>query len=226
VAQGNIKLENMTLNAGLKNYNWNIDLVKNKNINLKAKGDFKVHNINANLKIRRLKLSKIFDNPVFPITSGSIDFKYAKDKFVSDADMVFYEKSFGKFDGHINYNFDIDYKENKSNFKLITHNARYNFEPFSVMLNAQGTADSLASTDCSINNKIKIDAFIKMKPKLEGGIKIMAQELKFKDILKYFTDYETLENFGGKLSFVLDYQGFKSKNLLGVVKAKELRIGI
>ncbi len=221
----NIALRHLNAKGTIKGRDWEIELNQNKNLMFLANGNFKKKNLDAKLKLKHLKLSKIFNKIVFPITSGELTFKIDKGKMNSKADIIFYDQNFGKFDGEIRYKFFVDKNKDKSMLSLQTKRARYNFEPFDIIVNAIGSADSLKTTNFRINDKIFINAFVKWKPKFDMGIKMVGSNINTDDILKYFTDYETLKNYKGKINFALNYNSWENKNIEGIVTAQSLGIG-
>ncbi len=219
-----INLNNLEAEAKLLNSKWSFDLNAKENILLKAKGNFKDKNLSANLKLKHLKLSKIFNNIVFPITSGTIEVKKTKNKLTSNADIIFYDQNFGKFDGEIRYDFLIDYLRNVSSLNMNTLRARYNFEPFYITMLGKGSADSLNIYDLKINDKVTMKGFVKWKPKFDVGFRMIGNNLYPSDILRYLTDYETTKKYNGKFNFALNYSGLTNKNIEGVIDVKSFGI--
>ncbi len=222
VSKGNIRIKNLSAVGKIVKNNWQLDILKNKNINLIAKGNFKSKNLDAKLKLKHLRLSEIFDKIVFPITSGDITFRLDKGKLLSDADIIFYDQDFGKFDGEIIYDFSLDKKKNRSQLNFKTKNARYNFEPFSVLISANGTADSIGTQKFVINDKVNVDANLKFKPEPDFNIKVEGNNIYTTDILRYFSDYETMNYYKGSINFLLSYSSLKNRNIEGVLTASSL----
>jgi len=218
-----IYLENFNLEAAVKNDDFSLSLRRPKgDFSMNAEGNIKSKNLKADFKFRRFDLSQIRSS--MPFVSGNISVSANPDTISEESVLRIFDKNLIKFDGLFKSGVVLDLKNKHSLVFLNSDNAKYNYEPFSVKLKAEGTLDSIRTTEFSLNDKIGFEMTARLKPKFTFGVSAKTKNLKIGDYMKYFTDYYTAEKFRGLLDFDFSYHSENEGNILGKIKVSKLKM--
>ena len=217
-----VVLENYRLDAKLKSADLTISLENpKKDLSLFAVGNIKSKNLKANIKFRRFDLKQIHTS--LPMISGNVSLEANPEKIVEKSTLRIFDKNLIKFDGLFESGLVLNLKKNRSELFLVSENAKFNYEPFSIKLKATGTLDSLKTVVFSLNDKINFDLWVKRKPSFDFGAQLRAENLKINGYMKYFSDYYTADNFRGLLSANISYNSKNKRKISGKIKAEKFK---
>ena len=220
----NFKLEDMSCEVNLVNdsVNAKIRSIDNELI-VNVYGDITEKEAQFNLLLRRFSLNKVFDEVALPMVSGSFLVDANTKEIGMKSTFRVFDRNFGKLDGKFKTELGIDLINDTSEFQISTTNAKYNYNPFELKLNATGTKTGLQTTEFTINEEIYSTAWFALKPDFEYGVGIQAKNIRIKEYLKYFMHHYTANEFGGKATIDVDYDSHKG--LAGNLKSDKFRFG-
>jgi len=210
------KISDLNLSAELSGKEFLLDVNRNKNdIFLNANGNIKSRNLEAELKLKRFDLNAPLNQVAFPLVSGNIKIKAKPDSLIADSSLRLFDQDFGKLDGIFLTILAADLKNEKTSFKLESHNAKLNYEPFNLRISAKGSLDSLKTDEFLFNQAIELQSWIKLKPELDFGISVLGKTVKINEYLKYITNYSTANNIKGLLDFSVNYDSREQGDISG-----------
>jgi hypothetical protein len=218
------KLKNLSCEAHLIHDSVSVVIIEeNKEFVLKGVGNISKKTSEAKLLLRRLSLNNIFDEVALPLVSGNFEIHTDEDKIGVNSFIRVFDRNFGKLDGRFKTNFEIDLKKNTSNLSISSTDAKYNYHPFDLQLNAEGTKDSLRTTTFSLNKEIDLNAWLRTEPKFDFGIDLTSDKLKIREYLKYFMHHYTANEFSGTVIPNISYDS--RGDVLGMIKANNFKFG-
>lgn len=98
---------------------------------------------------------------------------------------------------------------------LKTSKARYNFEPFSLNIIAEGDLDSLNFKQVNINQEIFLSGYAAFGKEKDIDLKLSFASLDLQKYLKYFSNYSFNKSLEGKASLELHYKSSLSDSISG-----------
>ena len=216
VSNPNFRLDKLTLSAILDKEDVKLELTHTgKNIYLLSRGNLKSKEATALLKFNRFDLNEYFNSFDLPLLSGNIEANTHNQKIDISSSMRIYDQHFGKLDGKIDTEVNIDFANKKSNFSLKTNNTKFNYEPISIDLAASGSLDNIKTDKFIINDEIFINSWIKKDEKLDYEININASNIKIKNYLKYVMKSYLANQIHGILNFDITYNSALNDLLKG-----------
>ena len=193
-------------------------------LSLTAGYDLQTDKFDLNLDLRRFKISQSLNIYTFPTASGTMKVFGNRDSINFDSNLRFYDQYFGKFDGRVKTKAILDLQNNSSYLELHTQNAKFNFEELQIDMIAAGNLDSISTSRFEINNEINIDADIFLKPAFGWKMKFEGRQLDLRDQIKYFVDYQSLENYDGEIDLEIDIDSRDKGVFNALTTIRNLRI--
>jgi hypothetical protein len=219
-------LENVQIFGNLDDSKYRIEGIHPlEQIHFLGEGDFDETVFKAKLDFKKFQLDSFFSAYSLPSLSGFLEVNSNPQKFIASSSLRLYDKAFGKLDGRFTIDLLRDFAKDSSSLRVETHNMKFNYEDFHFVLNASGTADSLRSTSCKINDEIALSAWLKIRPQLDYGLTLNATKISIPDYLKYIWNDYTARKFTGKATMMMEFDSHEDKNIAGVVKVEKFRYG-
>ncbi len=222
----NIRLENFSSTINLRN---KILMAKifdaDKSVTISLSKDLDSKEENAIVKFKRYDLSMLtknlsrFKNFQMPSLSGKVTYNKKKNNILTtEMDLRIYDTEYGRFDGRFKGVYIKDFVHKKNYVRLNSHSAKFNYEPFSINFMAGGDFDKFKTYYFRINNDINVKANVEIEPKLSYHINVKGENLRIRDLSRYFVKNYTAREIGGKLNFDVTYSSEKSSPLQGKIK--------
>ena len=220
------EFEELNLKANLLGEDLTVDIAHTSNdIGLSCIGNIVSQEIKAKLKLRGLDLNPVLYGNSLPILTGDVEIEANKYSIVTNSNIMVYDRDYGKLGGRFKTDIVLDLSNNHSLINLRTYNARYNYEPFSIDLLAEGSLDSLQIKHFQLNKMIKIDGWIKRKPKFKYGLLVHGEDLKIAELSRYFVDYYISQQLHGNLSINAKVDNFGKGNVSGLITLNNFKMG-
>jgi hypothetical protein len=223
IAYQKLILDNLYLKANYLPPMINLSLNRTHNdLALSAGYDTDNDSLSAVLSFQRFQLNNLADNFTLPSLSGAVSI--FADKYIRhlQADLRFYDRYFGNFDGNIQAVAEIDYSQKKSMLNIKTNRARYNYQNLSVELNASGNLDSLQTNILKINENIDVQATLFANPKPAFALNIKEKAIKIDDFIKYFTDQNQSQSLSGFIDLNLQADSRNNGSFLADIQAYDI----
>ncbi len=219
-------ISNLNLSAKLSGNEFLVDVNRKKDdIFLHGSGNIKSRELDAELKLKRFDLNAPLKKIALPLVSGNIKLQARPDSLTAESSLRLFDQDFGKLDGIFLTTFSADLKNEKSYFKLESHNAKLNYEPFRVKISANGSLDSLKTEEFLLNESIELEIWSRLKPEFDFGISTLGKSVKINEYLKYMTNYTTANNFKGLLDFSVNYDSREQGHISGNFEISEFNYG-
>ncbi|MCF7792439.1 MAG: hypothetical protein K9N09_00410 [Candidatus Cloacimonetes bacterium] len=226
IKAGELEFPNCTLNAELLDQKFNANLKNDEeNIIVNAYGKLDTLDLKADVRFKRIELSDYFSSLSLPIISGTSEVSYKNDIANLSSMLSAYDRDFGKLSGRVSSVAKIDFENQRSELKLKTFNAKYNYEPFSMNLQAAGSLDSLNVASFNINNEVFAEAWFKIKPEFLYDFKVSGEQIKLREIAKYFMNYAVYDELSGETTFEIKANNIQSGDIDGRVEINDFALG-
>ncbi|MBT5419869.1 MAG: hypothetical protein HOK80_03180, partial [Candidatus Cloacimonetes bacterium] len=220
------ELNDLTLKANLLDNDVTADITHPLNdIGFSCFGNISEMEIKAKLKLRGLDLSSTLEGTALPILTGDVEVEANKYSIVTNSNIMVYDRDYGKLGGRLKTDIVLDLSNKSSLINIRSYNAKYNYEPFKIDLLAKGTLDSLQIKHFSLNKMIDINGWIRREPEFKFSLSLHGEELKVKDLSKYFVDYETTRQLDGNLNIIGNIDNLGEGNVDGNVSVNDFRFG-
>lgn len=226
IQSNSIIFEDLALKANLVGDDLTADITHSSNdLEFACFGNIRSQELKVKLKLRGLDLSTILDGTSLPILTGDIGIEANPYSIVMNSNIMVYDRNFGKLGGRLRTDIVLDLSNKHSLINLRSYNAKYNYEPFKINILAAGSLDSLHIKHFQLNNMLDIGGWIKRKPKLNYGLFLNGEDIKIKEISKYFVNYEVSQQFDGNLSIDANIDNLGDGNVNGHIILNDFRIG-
>ena len=220
------ELNDLTLKANLLDNDVTADITHPLNdIGFSCFGNISEMEIKAKLKLRGLDLSSTLEGTALPILTGDVEVEANKYSIVTNSNIMVYDRDYGKLGGRLKTDIVLDLSNKSSLINIRSYNAKYNYEPFKIDLLAKGTLDSLQIKHFSLNKMIDINGWIRREPEFKYSLSLHGEELKVKDLSKYFVDYETTRQLDGNLNIIANIDNLGEGNVDGNVTVNDFKFG-
>lgn len=226
ITSDQFSFQNYNLMANLNDQDFSAKIQSsNQDIIINSKGRIDTLQAETNIQLRRIELSQYLSNSSLPIISGNIDLNFKQNNLQLSSMISAYDRDFGKLSGRLSTIAAFNFTKQTSFLKMNTYNAKYNYEPFKIDLQAEGSFDSLNVTNFNINNDVKAKAWLNLKPDLQYDLQVNAEKVKLRNFAKYFTNYYFYDELKGKTSFILKANNLNSGNIQGNIAVHDFAIG-
>lgn len=221
-----IEFEDLYFKANLLGDNLTVDLTHPSNdIGFSCIGNIGSQELKAKLKLRGLDMNTVLDGTSLPILTGDVEIEANKYSIVTNSNIMVYDRDYGKLGGRFKTDIVLDLSNKHSLINIRSFNARYNYEPFKINLLAEGSLDSLRIKHFQLNKMIDIEGWIKHIPEFKYGLSVHGEDLKIKELSKYFVDYYTSQRLDGYLSINANVDNFGEGNVSGLITLNDFKMG-
>jgi hypothetical protein len=219
-------LNDLSFTANMENSIIKAKLEKSsKDLDLDFNYDVKSDTLLAKLKLRKFDLNRYFDRIDLPSITGNLELSKFAENLIIDSHVRIYDKSFGKLDGIIATAAKINLKTKDIDFNFITNKTNFNYEPFSIEINAIGKLDSLRTSKFIVNDEIFLDAWFNTNDRLNYGIKVSANDLKLNNYTRYFMNSYSANQLKGFVDFSLEYNTEATNLIKGGISIDDFIFG-
>lgn len=223
---GVIDFEQTSFNFTLIDSIFNVNLKTAKeDVIVNAGGNLKDKFVTTEIRLKRFELSRYFSNSSLPILSGIFKADYLNRVLSLNSMLHAYDRDFGKLSGRLSSVAKIDFQQETTSLKLNTFNAKYNFEPFSLSLQASGSLDSLQITEFNFNNQLFAAAAFELKPELKYDVHVFGKDIKLKEIAKFFLNYAVYNELMGSTTIDLTASNRDTDRINGFLEVKDFTYG-
>ena len=226
VQTSSIKFEDLNIKANLSGSDLTADITHPSNdIGLSCIGNIGSKDLKAKLKLRRLDLNTVLDGASLPILNGDIEIEANQYSIVTNSNIMVYDRNYGKLGGRFKTDIVIDLSNKHSLINMRSYNARYNYEPFNINLLAEGSLDSLQIKNFQFNKMINLEGWIKLAPELRYGLWVHGENIKIKEISKYFVDFYTSQQLEGNLTINANVDNLGEGSVDGLIALNDFKMG-
>jgi hypothetical protein len=220
------ELTGMRLSASLFDNDFSAYLHRDKNdLQITCRGLLEPQTIEAQIKFKRFDLREFLNKSSLPIISGNLDISANEFSIVLNSVLRAYDQDFGKLNGRLSTNFVADLANDRTVLNMRTYSSKFNYEPFSLNLFAEGTLDSISTKQFVINQDLNINAWCELKPELQFGVNLAGEKIKVKDIAKYFMSYYNYSELQGSADIQMYYDSRQNGLINGNVSFEKIKIG-
>ncbi len=184
--------------------------------------DGELSDLTGKIKFQRFDLKNIFnDNFKYPSLSGYVDLSLNSDSLKMNSFIRTYGEQFGELDGILRTDIFLDRKSENVQVSFKTEDARFNYEPLSIDLAAEGSLDSIETKKFLLNKKIDLAGKVIFQPKLSYSIDLKTKELEITSLLRYFMNYYAYKDIDGKIDLDLHYDNFQEGKTTGKIAIRK-----
>ncbi|MFC1887735.1 DUF748 domain-containing protein [Candidatus Cloacimonadota bacterium] len=216
---GIYELDEFSLHGSLLGDNIQAELArKRSDLKMNIAGDLKKRDLTAKLDFSRFDLSHIIKNNALPLISGSFEIIADTNRVRTYSSMRIFDRNYASLNGRIIFDSFLDLNTNALRTSLRTSKARYNFEPFSLNIFAEGSLDSLHIKRFDLNKEIFVTGHAVFGKERSVDLNLNFDSLDLRKYLKYFTDYNFYSLVEGEASLDLSYNTDLEKPLTGSLR--------
>lgn len=221
-----LRFNDLALKLNLTGNDFTVDMTHpSKEIGLSCFGNIEDKELQAKLILGGLDLSEPLNGSALPILNGHISVTANEYSIVLNSNIMVYDRNYGKLGGRLETDVVLDLSNKRSLINVRSYEARYNYELFKIDLLAKGTLDSIGIQHFKLNNMINIDGWIKRKPALKYNLVLQGDELKVKELSKYFVDFNTAQQLDGELNIDLIVDNIDEGKIKGNLFLNNLKFG-
>jgi len=225
-SNNDLELSDLKLNAQMADKDFIARLSNEReDLIINLNGSLDPKEAQASIELKRFDLGPIFSTTSLPMLSGELEIQANEFSIIVNSSLRAYDKKYGKLSGRLATNIALNLVDKTSLINMRTHNAKFNYEEFSMNLLAQGTLDSIRTTKFTINNNLDIDGWFSLKPDFNYGVKLSGDDIKIKEFAQYFMSYYTYSEIKGSTSFDLEYDSRNKGAATGYIALDQFTIG-
>ena len=208
ISNERFSLAGLSLRGRMANDDIDID-VSGERFNLSAWGNYRDEELYALLRLQGFNTNNLIKNRTrllnsYPHLNGDIEISYLNKLFHLHTALRMYNLQFGELEGNIRSYLEIDFLNDRSLFSLETIHASYRYEPISILLQGEGTTDSLDIDTFHINDDLKANLSLKINPSPSFSFNLSGENVEFQRYLHYFITPYTANHFGGKIDLDIE----------------------
>jgi len=208
ITNDRFSLTGLSLRGTLSGHEIDLD-ISGERFNLSAWGDYPEEELYALLRLQGFNTNNLIKNKTrllksYPHLNGHIELSYIDKLFHASTSLRMYNLQFGELEGNIRSNMEIDFLNDHSLFSLETIHTSYRYEPFSIMLQGEGTSDSLHINSFNINDDLTAELILNLYPSPSFKLNLSGEEVGLQRYLRYFITPYTASHFSGMIDLELE----------------------